>query len=204
MADYDADIPETVTVSESLTTVGAYVEPVPETVALSESDAVVAGFVAAPGETVTVSESEAELGAYVEPIGETVTGPGESEAVVAGFVVAPGETVTLTEDQQVDEGVEVFETVTGPSESFELGVGHAANGLPWRHVGLAAKSYSRDGAVLNTGFVQAGLVSVYYRMRAWNLNTADWELWTSEGAPSAEPPSGDPIAHLSIAEHWEA
>jgi hypothetical protein len=43
----------------------------------------------------------------------------------------------------------------------------------------------------------------YYRMRAWNLTTVDWEVWTSTGAPDVTPPSGDPVTGITVVGVWE-
>ena len=61
----------------------------------------------------------------------------------------------------------------------------------------------RAGVSLALSFVPAGLNHIYYRMRAWNLNTGDWELWTAEGAPNEDNPSGDPITNVSVLTVWE-
>lgn len=42
-----------------------------------------------------------------------------------------------------------------------------------------------------------------YLMRAWNLNLADWETWTSDGTPDPNPPSGDPVTNVTVSGVWE-
>lgn len=43
----------------------------------------------------------------------------------------------------------------------------------------------------------------HYRMRAWNLNTVAYEIWTSTVSPDPNPPSGDPVANVTIIGIWE-
>ncbi len=50
---------------------------------------------------------------------------------------------------------------------------------------------------------QIGDRTIRYRMRVWNLNTLSHETWTSVGAPSRVPPSGDPYTNLTVEVIWE-
>ena len=44
----------------------------------------------------------------------------------------------------------------------------------------------------------------HYRMRAWNLTTVDWEVWTSTVTPNVTPPSGNPVIGVTVVGIWEA
>ena len=46
--------------------------------------------------------------------------------------------------------------------------------------------------------------AVHYRMRAWNLTTVDWEVWTSTVTPNVTPPSGNPVIGVTVVGIWEA
>jgi hypothetical protein len=61
------------------------------------------------------------------------------------------------------------------------------------------------GANANYKFYPVPLgVQLQYRMRAWNLNTVDWEVWTSVGSPNLNPPSGDPVTNVTLIGVWES
>lgn len=67
----------------------------------------------------------------------------------------------------------------------------------------SARTELREAYDTLSGGIGGGGSPPSYYMRAWNLNTADWEVWKSVGQPSTSPPSGDPVVGLSISAHWE-
>jgi hypothetical protein len=103
-----------------------------------------------------------------------------------------------------DYNADIDEVVT-VSESLTAATNGGVNTLPVYGPVRGSDYYrGRDAVVVDVGYRSAGLTLLYYRMRAWNLNTNDWELWTSADAPSLTPPSGDPITDWSIVAIWEA